>query len=108
MKRLFLPPHPGPTVISDQYGANVGVVLLYGFIIAIPIIIIAGPIYTKYVRKFVPSAFEKAGEGSIAQLGNAKEYKLEDTPGFGVSAFTALFPVILSGLVFVLLLSLIA
>lgn len=94
----FLPPHPGPTVISDQYGANVGVVLLYGFIIAIPTIIIAGPVFTAYARKFVPSAFEKAGEGSIAQLGNAKKYRLEDTPKFGVSAFTALFPVILMGI----------
>ncbi|WP_068675055.1 gluconate:H+ symporter [Oceanobacillus sp. Castelsardo] len=93
----FLPPHPGPTVIAEQYGANIGMVLVYGIIIAIPTIIIAGPIFTKFARKFAPSAFERAGEGSIAKLGAAKEYKLEDTPGFGVSALTALFPVILMG-----------
>lgn len=34
-------------------------------------------------------------EGSIAKLGDAKAYKLEDTPKFSVSAFTALFPVLL-------------
>ncbi|WP_085994079.1 gluconate:H+ symporter [Oceanobacillus senegalensis] len=94
----FLPPHPGPTVIADQYGANIGMVLLYGIIIAIPTILIAGPLFTVVARKFVPSAFERAGEGSIAKLGDAKQFKLEDTPGFGVSAFTALFPVILMGL----------
>ncbi|MFC4022369.1 gluconate:H+ symporter [Oceanobacillus longus] len=94
----FLPPHPGPTVIADQYGANIGMVLLYGFIIAIPTILIAGPLFTKYARKMVPAAFEKAGEGSIAKLGDAKQYKLEDTPSFAISAFTALFPVILMGL----------
>lgn len=93
----FLPPHPGPTVIAEQYGANVGMVLVYGFVVAIPTIIIAGPLFTRYVRRFVPSAFEKAAEGSIAQIGNTKQYKLEDTPGFGVSALTALFPVILMG-----------
>ncbi|WP_020008562.1 gluconate:H+ symporter [Salinicoccus albus] len=93
----FLPPHPGPTVIADQYGANIGMVLVYGIIIAIPTIIIAGPLYTKLAKKLVPSAFEKAGEGSIAKLGDVKQYKLEDTPRFGISAFTALFPVILMG-----------
>ena len=43
----------------------------------------------------VPSAFEKEPAGSMASIGNAKQFKLEDTPGFGISAFTALFPVIL-------------
>src|SRR5699024_8179651 len=93
----FLPPHPRPTVIADQYGANIGMVLVYGIIIAIPTIIIAGPLYTKLAKRLVPSAFEKAGEGSIAKLGDVKQYKLEDTPGFGISSFTALFPVILMG-----------
>ena len=92
----FLPPHPGPTVISNEFGANVGLVLLYGFIIAIPIVIIAGPIFTKFAKKFVPKAFDKdSTSGSIASIGETKQFKLEDTPGFGISAFTALFPVIL-------------
>ncbi|KAB7706281.1 gluconate permease [Bacillus aerolatus] len=91
----FLPPHPGPTVIAQEFGANVGLVLVYGFIIAIPTVIIAGPLFTKFARKFAPSAFEKEPTGSMASIGNAKQFKLEDTPGFGISAFTALFPVIL-------------
>ncbi|MCB5237656.1 gluconate:H+ symporter [Niallia circulans] len=91
----FLPPHPGPTVIAAQYGANIGMVLLYGFVIAIPTILIAGPLFTIFAKKVVPSAFNKVMEGSIAKLGDAKTYKLEDTPKFGVSAFTALFPVLL-------------
>lgn len=91
----FLPPHPGPTVIAQEFGANVGLVLVYGFIIAIPTVIIAGPLFTKFARKYVPSAFEKEPTGSMASIGNAKQFKLEDTPGFGISAFTALFPVIL-------------
>lgn len=94
----FLPPHPGPTVIAQQYGANIGLVLLYGFIIAIPTVILAGPLFTIFARKFVPSAFEREPEGSMASIGEAKQFKLEDTPGFGISAFTALFPVILMAL----------
>ncbi|MBS2971043.1 GntP family permease [Metabacillus sp. KIGAM252] len=89
----FLPPHPGPTVIAGEYGANLGEVLLYGFIIAIPTVIIAGPIFTKLAKRLVPASFKKTG--NIASLGEQKEFKLEDTPGFGISVFTAMLPVIL-------------
>src|SRR5699024_3245290 len=93
----FLPPHPGHTVITDQYGANLGMELVYGFMITITTFIIAGPLFTKYAKKFIPSAFEKTSEGSIAQIGDAKQFKIEETPSFGISALTALFPVILMG-----------
>ncbi|MBS8266483.1 gluconate permease [Mesobacillus boroniphilus] len=89
----FLPPHPGPTVIAGEFGANIGEVLLYGFIIAIPTVILAGPVFTKIAKKLVPESFNKTG--SIASLGEQKTFKLEDTPGFGISVFTALLPVIL-------------
>lgn len=89
----FLPPHPGPTVIAGEYGADLGEVLLYGFIISIPTVILAGPVFTKIAKKLVPASFTKTG--SIASLGEQKTFKLEDTPGFGISVFTALLPVIL-------------
>ncbi|OAB30012.1 gluconate permease [Paenibacillus macquariensis subsp. defensor] len=89
----FLPPHPGPTVIAGEYGADIGEVLLYGFIIAIPTVILAGPVFTKLAKKLVPASFSKTG--NIASLGEQKEFKLEDTPGFGISVFTAMLPVIL-------------
>ena len=89
----FLPPHPGPTVIAGEYGANIGEVLLYGFIIAIPTVIIAGPLFTKLAKKLVPDSFTRTGD--IASLGEQKTFKIEDTPGFGISVFTAMFPVIL-------------
>ncbi|WP_410985261.1 GntP family permease [Bacillus cereus] len=89
----FLPPHPGPTAIAGELGANIGEVLLYGFIIAIPTVILAGPVFTKIAKKLVPEAFKKTG--NISSLGEQKVFKLEDTPSFGISVFTALLPVIL-------------
>jgi GntP family gluconate:H+ symporter len=89
----FLPPHPGPTTIAGEFGADLGQVLLYGFIIAIPTVIIAGPLFTKLAKKLVPDSFSKTG--NIASLGEQKTFKLEDTPGFGISVFTAMLPVIL-------------
>ena len=47
----FLPPHPGPVVIAKELKANLGHVLLYGIIIAIPVTIIAGPIFNKIAQK---------------------------------------------------------
>jgi len=39
----FLPPHPGPVVLVSAFKANMGLVLLYGLIMTIPAVIIAGP-----------------------------------------------------------------
>ncbi|MDR7073054.1 GntP family permease [Fictibacillus barbaricus] len=89
----FLPPHPGPTVIAGEFGANIGEVLLYGFIIAIPTVILAGPVFTKIAKKIVPDSFNKTG--NIASLGEQKVFDLKDTPSFGISVFTAMLPVIL-------------
>lgn len=89
----FLPPHPGPTVIAQQYEANIGMVLVYGFIISIPTVVIAGPLFTYASRKMAPAAFTKGGD--IQAIGEVKDFKKEETPGFGISVITSLFPVIL-------------
>ncbi|MFJ7725903.1 gluconate:H+ symporter [Neobacillus sp. NPDC097160] len=91
----FLPPHPGPIAVAAEYQANVGLVLIYGIIVAIPTVIIAGIFYPKLAQKIVPTAFTREGSASF---GVQKTFKLEETPGFGISVFTALFPVILMAL----------
>ncbi len=47
----FLPPHPGPVVLVNAFKANMGKVLLYGIIIAIPAVIIAGPFLGRLLQK---------------------------------------------------------
>ena len=89
----FLPPHPGPTVIAGEYGADIGSVLLYGVIVAIPTVIIAGPLFTRVAMKLVPSAFEKMGD--ITALGKAHVFTDEEMPSFGISLFTSMLPVLL-------------
>ena len=44
-------PHPGPTVIAKELHANIGEVLMYGMIIAIPVAIISGPVFLKVAEK---------------------------------------------------------
>ncbi|HEX7493805.1 MAG TPA: gluconate:H+ symporter [Bacteroidales bacterium] len=40
----FLPPHPSPVILVNAFHADLGKTLIYGLIIAIPAIIIAGPV----------------------------------------------------------------
>lgn len=89
----FLPPHPGPVVIAKELHASLGEVLLYGFIIAIPVTIIAGPVFGKIAQKLTPTAYTR--EGDISSLGAQKEFKDSEMPGFGISVLTATLPVIL-------------
>ncbi|HDU1369838.1 TPA: gluconate permease [Staphylococcus pseudintermedius] len=89
----FLPPHPGPVVIAKELGANIGEVLLYGFIVAIPVTIIAGPVFAKIAPRLTPTAFQR--EGDISSLGATKSFKDGELPSFGLSTFTALLPVLL-------------
>lgn len=89
----FLPPHPGPVVIAKELNANLGEVLLYGIIIAIPTVLIVGGLLVHLLPKLSPSAFSKKVDMSniISEVAINDKYK----PGFGISVFTALLPVIL-------------
>lgn len=83
----FLPPHPGPTAIATIFGANLGTTLLYGMIITIPTVIIAGPIFSKFLKGFEKSPPEG--------LYNPKIFEDQEMPGFWTSIFAAVIPVIL-------------
>ncbi|KRM09496.1 gluconate permease [Lentilactobacillus farraginis DSM 18382 = JCM 14108] len=89
----FLPPHPAPVAIAQVLGANDGRVLLFGFIIAIIAAYIAGPLFSKIARKFAPDAFNR--KGNLSSIGEVKQFSPEESPSFGLSVLTALFPVIL-------------
>ena len=46
----FLPPHPGPTAIATIFHADMGKTLLFGTILAIPTVILAGPVYARFLK----------------------------------------------------------
>jgi GntP family gluconate:H+ symporter len=89
----FLPPHPAPVAIAQVLGANDGRVLLFGFIIAIIAAYIAGPLFSKLARKYAPEAFNR--RGNLSSIGEVKQFTPEESPSFGLSVLTALFPVLL-------------
>jgi Gnt-I system high-affinity gluconate transporter len=52
----FLPPHPGPVVLVNAFGADLGITLVYGLILVIPIVIIAGPFLGRILKNIGATA----------------------------------------------------
>ena len=51
---VFVPPHPGPVAATGLLGADVGLVLIFGLIVAIPTWYLAGYLFGTFLgRKFV-------------------------------------------------------
>jgi len=50
----LVPPHPGPLVAIDALGADLGLTLLFGLIVAVPTLILCGPLLARFVERWVP------------------------------------------------------
>jgi Gnt-I system high-affinity gluconate transporter len=83
----FLPPHPAPIALSVMFEADMGKTLIYGVIVAIPAILISGPILTR----FIPKVEAKP----LKEFMTTKVFSEEELPSFSNSILTALLPVIL-------------
>ncbi len=86
----FLPPHPGPVVLVNVLGADMGKTLLYGFVIAIPAVIIAGPLLGKRLKHIQSQGLNLFGAGKLKDPA--------DLPAAFPSFLIALLPVILIAL----------
>ncbi|MGO2655927.1 MAG: GntP family permease [Pseudoclavibacter sp.] len=45
----MVPPHPGPLTAISTIGADLGLTMIYGLIAAVPAVILAGPVYARFV-----------------------------------------------------------
>ena len=85
----FLPPHPAPSALSVMFDADIGKTLLYGIILAIPAILISGPLLTR----FLPKVEAKPLKEFMA----SKTFNVTELPSLTNSLLTALLPVLLIG-----------
>ena len=83
----FLPPHPSPSAIAVMFKADIGKTLIYGIIIAIPVIILAGPLFSRTLKKIKATP--------LKEFVNPKVLAEEEMPGIAVSILSAILPVIL-------------
>ncbi len=56
----FIPPTPGPVAVADIIGANLGWVIILGFITGIPAAIVSGPLFAKYISNKINIALSEA------------------------------------------------
>lgn len=82
----LLPPHPAPAALVAQFDANMGLTLLYGIIVAIPTIIIAGPVFGRTL---------KGMKASPLTTFQAQVKSREELPGLANSLLSSLLPVFL-------------
>ena len=50
----LVPPHPGPLVAIDSLGADLGLTLLFGLIVAVPTLLVCGPLLAVPIQRWVP------------------------------------------------------
>jgi GntP family gluconate:H+ symporter len=85
----FVPPHPGPLVAIKSLGADMGKTILYSLLIGFPTALVVGPLLGSWLAKRTTA--ELGGIGSTLVQQSARKC----LPGFGLTLFTILLPVLL-------------
>jgi GntP family gluconate:H+ symporter len=107
----LVPPHPGPLTAIGLLHADLGVTLALGVAVAIPTVIVAGPLFGRLAGRWVvldvPDRFDAddfagnggsvtsaaaGGEGEVATTQTATRVERQ-RPSFGVTMFSVLLPV---------------
>ncbi|AMW85893.1 gluconate transporter [Pseudomonas sp. TH34] len=86
----LMPPHPGPLIAVGALHADLGLTMLLGFCLAVPAVILAGPLYGNWLSKRM-HVDEPADIGALFSA----PPKAPRQPSFGVSLLIILLPVIL-------------
>jgi len=81
----YLPPHPSPVALSEQFHADMGMTLFYGLMIVIPAIIIAGPVFSITLKKYTSKPLAVFTNHSVPE---------DKQPGMVASLSAAFLPVL--------------
>ncbi|KHO22043.1 GntP family permease [Mycolicibacterium setense] len=95
----FVPPHPGPVAAISLLNADLGITLALGVLVAIPTIVVAGPLFGKLAGRWVvldvPDRFDatdasaNSANGTVAGTATVTNTR----PSFGITIFSVLLPV---------------
>jgi Gnt-I system high-affinity gluconate transporter len=83
----FLPPHPSPVALVSLFNADLGMTLLLGMFLAVPAIILAGPVFSK--------ALKNIKSGPVTLFEQKEDNAPYGTPGKANSLISAILPVFL-------------
>ena len=83
----FIPPTPGPIAVADILKADLGWVILFGFIVGIPTAILSGPVFSRFIAKKIMVAIP---EGAVFEKAEVK-----NPPAMGLVVAIIFLPIIL-------------
>ena len=86
----LVPPHPGPMVAIDAMKADLGVTLILGLLMSVPIAVVAGPLYTYWIA---PRAAASPPVDLVGRLTQRDDHFR--SPSIAVTILTILFPIFL-------------
>lgn len=86
----LVPPHPGPMMAIDAFKADMGLTLLLGLLISIPVVIVAGPLFAIWIA---PRATAAPPIDLVGRL-TCSDGQFR-SPGIGATIVTILFPILL-------------
>jgi GntP family gluconate:H+ symporter len=85
----LVPPHPGPLAAIERLGADTGRTLFYSLIVGLPIAVVGGPFFGRFISRHV-----RVDAGAMAdQLTGTST--ASRAPSLGVTLITILLPVLL-------------
>jgi GntP family gluconate:H+ symporter len=84
----LVPPHPGPLTAIDYLGADLGVTLALGVLVAVPTVIVSGPVFARFAGRWVDVPAPHTFDAVPDEQGTRR-------PSFGVTMLSVLLPVAL-------------
>lgn len=85
----LIPPHPGPMAAITTVGADVGKTIMWSLVVGLPTALVTGPVLTRWLARHVQIKIGGLGAEATARP------EAPRPPGFAVSIFTLLLPVLL-------------
>ncbi|WP_341314303.1 gluconate:H+ symporter [Paraburkholderia sp. IMGN_8] len=89
----LIPPHPAAMLAVQAYHADIGKTIAYGLLVGVPTAIVAGPLFALLIHRQIklPANNPLAAQFTESHAEGVKR----ELPGFGITLFTILLPVIL-------------
>jgi GntP family gluconate:H+ symporter len=85
----LVPPHPGPLLAISTLHADLGRTLIFGIIVAVPTVVVAGPVFGRLAGRWVdvapPDLYDR----------REQDHPGDHRPGFALTLATVLLPVVL-------------
>lgn len=91
----LVPPHPGPLLAISAVHADLGTTLGFGLVVAIPTVILCGPLLSIGLARLVPVAAPARAGGVDTTTPTTRSADVKRPPSFGITLLTVLLPVVL-------------